>query len=88
MSEPLDCPYPEGGECEEGQRCDNILKELENIDDDTDEHGMHFVTTEETELAGQYGLAELPALVLFRNGEMVQYDGKRKWIVMMMESVQ
>lgn len=66
------------GECDEGQRCDNILKELENIDDDTDEHGMHFVTTEETELAGQYGLKELPALVLFRNGEMVQYDGDLK----------
>lgn len=63
------------GKCEEGQKCDKILDELENIDDDTDEHGMHFVTTEETGLANEYGIKTLPALVLFRNGEPVVYKG-------------
>ncbi|XP_045120684.1 uncharacterized protein LOC123510033 isoform X3 [Portunus trituberculatus] len=63
------------GRCEEGQKCDKILDELENIDDDTDEHGMHFVTTEETGLANEYGIKTLPALVLFRNGEPVMYKG-------------
>ena len=67
-----------GGQCEEGEKCDKILDELENIDDDTDEHGMHFVTTEETGLAKQYGIKTLPALVLFRNGEPVVYKGEWK----------
>ncbi|KAF2367458.1 Thioredoxin domain [Trinorchestia longiramus] len=66
------------GECDEGQRCDNILSELENIDDETDDHGMHFVTTEETDLAQQHGITEFPALVLFRNGEVLEYEGDLK----------
>lgn len=67
---------PSGGKCEEGQKCDRILDELENIDDDTDDHGMHFVTTEETGLAHEYGIKTIPALVLFRNGEPVIYKGE------------
>ncbi|XP_047475280.1 uncharacterized protein LOC125029447 isoform X3 [Penaeus chinensis] len=63
------------GKCEEGEKCDKILDELENIDDDTDDHGMHFVTTEETSLAHQHGIKTIPALALFRNGEPVVYKG-------------
>ncbi|XP_018017937.1 uncharacterized protein LOC108674456 isoform X2 [Hyalella azteca] len=66
------------GECDEGQRCDNILDELEKIDDETDDHGMHFVTTEDVDLAQQYGITEFPALVLFRNGEALVYKGNLK----------
>ena len=69
-----------GGDCDPGQKCDNILSELENIDDETDEHGMHFVTTEEVDLARQYGITAFPALALFRNGEMIQYDGEAEEI--------
>lgn len=36
------------GACEEGQKCDKILDELENIDDELDEAGIIFVTTEDT----------------------------------------
>ena len=72
----LSPPRITGGECDPGQRCDNILTELENIDDDTDDHGMHFVTTEETGMAQQYGVTEFPKLVLFRNGEIVMYSGE------------
>lgn len=53
------------------------MKELENIDDDTDDHGMHFVTTEETSLANEYSIKTFPAMALFRNGEPVVYKGKR-----------
>ncbi|XP_050711800.1 uncharacterized protein LOC126995938 isoform X2 [Eriocheir sinensis] len=63
------------GECDEGQKCDHILNELENIDDDTDDHGMHFVTTEETGLANNYGIKVFPALAIFRNGEPLLYKG-------------
>lgn len=68
--------YPSGGECDEGQKCDHILNELENIDDDTDDHGMHFVTTEETGLANNYGIKLFPALAIFRNGEPLLYKGE------------
>ena len=66
-----------GGECSEGDDCADILESLENIDDDTDAHGMHFVTTEETTVARDHGVAVLPALALFRNGEVVVYPGER-----------
>lgn len=36
------------GDCEEGEKCDKILEDLENIDDELDEAGIIFVTTEET----------------------------------------
>lgn len=63
------------GNCDKGQKCDRILDELENIDDDTDDHGMHFVTTEETSLALEHGIKSFPSLALFRNGEPVIYKG-------------
>lgn len=58
--------------------CDSVLKELENIDDDTDEHGMHFVTTEDTAFAKKNAVKHFPALVLFRNGLPITYSGDLK----------
>lgn len=36
------------GNCEPGDTCDKILQALENIDDELDEAGIIFVTTEDT----------------------------------------
>lgn len=36
------------GTCDEGEKCDKILDDLENIDDELDEAGILFVTTEDT----------------------------------------
>lgn len=36
---------------------------------------MHFVTTEETGLAEEYGIKSFPTIALFRNGEPVIYKG-------------
>uniref|UniRef100_T1J1H2 Thioredoxin domain-containing protein n=1 Tax=Strigamia maritima TaxID=126957 RepID=T1J1H2_STRMM len=58
--------------------CDIVLEELEKIDDDTDDHGIHFLTTEETDLAKKFGIKTFPSLVLFRNGEPVLYKGDLK----------
>ncbi|XP_075212452.1 hulk isoform X4 [Lycorma delicatula] len=63
------------GRCEEGQKCDSILDELENIDDELDENGMVFVTTEDTALAKKHGIKSFPSLVLFRNKEPLMYKG-------------
>lgn len=65
-----------GGRCEEGERCDDILEELENIDDELDEHGMLFVTTEDTALAKKYNIKNFPSLILFRNKEPLPFKGK------------
>ncbi|GAB6029507.1 protein disulfide-isomerase precursor [Chamberlinius hualienensis] len=58
--------------------CDAVIKELENIDDDTDDHGMHFLTTEDTGFAKKNGIKNFPALVLFRNGQPLTYSGDLK----------
>uniref|UniRef100_A0A146M1J4 Thioredoxin domain-containing protein n=1 Tax=Lygus hesperus TaxID=30085 RepID=A0A146M1J4_LYGHE len=63
------------GRCEEGDKCDDILEELENIDDELDESGMVFVTTEDTALAKKYNIKSFPALVLFRNKEPLPFKG-------------
>ncbi|XP_021208947.1 uncharacterized protein LOC114253198 isoform X3 [Bombyx mandarina] len=63
------------GNCEEGEECDNILDELENIDDELDETGIIFVTTEDTSLAKKYGIKTFPTLVFFRNKDPLVYKG-------------
>ncbi|XP_056632334.1 uncharacterized protein LOC130442335 isoform X2 [Diorhabda sublineata] len=63
------------GNCEEGQECDNILKELENIDDELDENGIIFVTTEDIVIAKKYNIKNFPKLVFFRNKEPLVYTG-------------
>ncbi|XP_026737291.1 uncharacterized protein LOC113500635 isoform X5 [Trichoplusia ni] len=63
------------GNCEEGEECDNILEELENIDDELDETGIIFVTTEDITLAKKYGIKTFPTLVFFRNKDPLIYKG-------------
>lgn len=64
-----------GGRCEEGQECDSILDGFENIDDELDETGIVFVTTEDASIAREYGLKTFPSLVFFRNKEPLVYTG-------------
>ncbi|XP_017305329.1 uncharacterized protein LOC103525042 [Diaphorina citri] len=63
------------GRCEEGDECDNILDELENIDDELDESGIVFVTTEDMNFAKRHGIKTFPSLVFFRNKEPLVYKG-------------
>ncbi|XP_063244025.1 uncharacterized protein LOC134543121 isoform X2 [Bacillus rossius redtenbacheri] len=63
------------GKCDEGEECDNILDELENIDDELDEAGIIFVTTEDLGLAKKHGIKSFPTLVFFRNKEPLVYKG-------------
>lgn len=57
--------------------CDRILADLETIDDDTDEHGILFVTTDDLNLARtRFKLKRFPSLVLVQNEhEFNVYDG-------------
>ncbi|OQR73882.1 hypothetical protein BIW11_01064 [Tropilaelaps mercedesae] len=58
------------------KECPSILSELEKIDDESDDHGVVFVTTDDTKLAKRAaGITKLPAIVLFRNGQPMVYKG-------------
>ncbi|RWS17098.1 thioredoxin-like protein 1, partial [Dinothrombium tinctorium] len=58
------------------KECPAILHNLEHIDDETDDHGILFVTTDDINLAkNKAKVKHFPALVLFRNGEPKIYDG-------------
>ncbi|KAH0944656.1 hypothetical protein HN011_000585 [Eciton burchellii] len=63
------------GSCDEGEKCDSILDELENIDDELDEAGIIFVTTEDISIAKKYGIKHFPTLAFFRNKEPLIYTG-------------
>lgn len=64
--------YPKSG-C---TNCEDILTELEEIDDETDKYGIHFVKTEDTKYAEELaGITEFPALVYFEDGAPSIYDG-------------
>ena len=60
------------------QECDDcmrILEELENIDDDTDRHGIHFVKTQDLNIATNFGVTEFPAVIYFENQVPSIYEG-------------
>uniref|UniRef100_A0ABD2XLF9 Thioredoxin domain-containing protein n=1 Tax=Trichogramma kaykai TaxID=54128 RepID=A0ABD2XLF9_9HYME len=63
------------GNCDEGDACEKVLQELENIDDELDEAGIVFVTTEDTNLAKKHGIKNLPSLAFFRNKELLLFKG-------------
>ncbi|KAB7495240.1 hypothetical protein Anas_04501, partial [Armadillidium nasatum] len=57
------------------RKCVKVLAELENIDDDADQLGIAFVKINDPELADEYSLGTLPALVYYRRRIPVVYDG-------------
>ncbi|XP_051174999.1 uncharacterized protein LOC127290468 isoform X2 [Leptopilina boulardi] len=63
------------GDCDDGDECDKVLKELENIDDELDETGIVFVTTEDTSMAKKHGIKSFPTLAFFRNKEPLIFKG-------------
>lgn len=63
------------------KECESILHNtLEHIDDDTDEHGILFVTTDDVAFLTKHNLKidKFPVLILFRNGEPIIYRGSLK----------
>ncbi|XP_021959977.1 uncharacterized protein LOC110855885 isoform X3 [Folsomia candida] len=58
--------------------CDAILMELEHIDDDCDSYGIHMVKIADPQLAKRYGITTFPALLYFRNGNPLLFDGDLK----------
>ena len=63
--------YP--NDCEE--ECDDILKEIEHIDDDAHQFGIHFVRTSDTGFARRFGFKQFPCIVLYRKRQPTPYKG-------------
>lgn len=58
------------------ESCAGILEELETIDDDTDDHGIQFVKSNDVKLAHEIGIFSFPALVYYETGVPIMYDGE------------
>ena len=69
--------YFQGSDCDQNKEvnCNRVLAGLETIDDDLEEIGILTVTTEDTEVATDNGVRDLPAIGIFRNGQLVVYEG-------------
>lgn len=52
-----------------------MLDELENIDDECDQLGIHFVKIDNAEEAKEYGIEEFPKLLYFEKGIPTVYEG-------------
>ncbi len=52
------------------------MDELENIDDDTDRHGISFIKTQDLNIATNFGVHEFPAVIYFENQVPSIYEGK------------
>jgi len=57
--------------------CDQILEDLERVDDECDLYGIHMVKIQDPQLAKRYSIKTFPALVYFRNGNPLLYDGNQ-----------
>ncbi|GAB0094572.1 Kynurenine 3-monooxygenase [Sergentomyia squamirostris] len=55
--------------------CDQILEGLELIDDECDVFGIHMVKIQDPQLAKRYSIKTFPAMVYFRNGNPLIYEG-------------
>ena len=50
---------------------------MENIDDEADDAGIHFVKTTDTAFAKSLGIHTFPTVVYFEDSEPIVYNGER-----------
>ena len=80
------------GPCDErattDQECERVLKDLEDIDDELDDYGIALVTTEDIKYAGNVlGVRKFPALGIFRNGEFLEYEARKLYMVICLMNI-
>lgn len=50
------------------KQCPRVLAEIEHIDDDADGAGINFVKIDDRQMAKEYGVFALPAVLFFKMG--------------------
>lgn len=60
------------------KQCPRVLAEIEHIDDDADGAGINFVKIDDRQMAKEFGVFALPAVLFFKMGskDPVIYAGK------------
>lgn len=61
--------------------CDEILEGLEKIDDECDVFGIHMVKIQDPQLAKRYSIKTFPAMVYFRNGNPLLFEGTTDYVL-------
>ena len=61
---------------DESKASNEVLTELENIDDEADVFQIRFVRIQDSKLAEDFSLKNIPSLVYFRHGIPIVYQGK------------
>lgn len=63
---------------EDCKQCAKVLTEIEHIDDEADASGINFVKIHDKDMAKEFGIFALPAIVFFKTGskEPLIYAGK------------
>lgn len=68
-------------------KCDAVLEELENIDDEVDDLDVTFVKINDVKYARKYGIAQVPAIVYFRRkfpsifrGDLTKEEEVLEWL--------
>lgn len=67
------------------KQCPKVLAEIEHIDDDADDSGINFVKIDDRQMAKDFGVFALPAVLFFKMGskDPVIYAGKVYFVVLM-----
>jgi len=72
-----------------------VLEIMEDIDDDCDVHGVHFVKISDPAAAYHHGISSMPTLVYFKNklpnvyeGEILDGEESLKWMMTHLESAE
>lgn len=71
----LTAPHLRFTDDKDQKRSQKVLSELENIDDECDQNDIAFVKIDDDNEAAEWGIEELPTMVLFENGIPHIYEG-------------
>jgi len=58
--------------------CDLIIKQLEKINNECDNYGIQLMKIKDPQFSKRYGIRTFPALVYFRNGNPITFEGELK----------
>lgn len=64
-----------------------VLAELENIDDECDQNDIAFVKIDDDNEAKEWGIDQLPTIVLFEKGVPHVYEGKETFCFIILDTL-
>ena len=60
------------------EQCEATIDELENIAEALEDIGVVFVYVDDETYASKMSITVFPAIIFFRNGEQIGFEGKKK----------